>query len=52
MLNRIIVQHLDRDVVLGPRVAGAIDVPHAALAEQGDDLVAAEALAGSEWHGL
>ena len=36
-------QHLDRDVAIEPRVAGAIHLAHAAGAEQRDDLVGPEA---------
>ena len=43
-------QHLDRDLAFQVRVRGAIDLAHAACAEQGDDLVGAEARTGSECH--
>ena len=46
----VLRQHLDRDVALEPRVARAVDLAHAARAERRQDLVRAEALAGSEGH--
>ena len=44
------VQHLQRHVAAQPRVASAIDLTHAAGAEQGDDLVRAEPGAAGESH--
>ena len=38
-------QDLDRDVATEPRVAGAIDLAHAAAPEQRENLVAADAAA-------
>ena len=38
-------QHFDRHLALQARVGGAVDLPHAALAELGGDLVGAEAAA-------
>ena len=43
-------QHLDGNLALEVRVSGAIHLAHAAGAEQGDDLVGAEASAGGECH--
>src|SRR3989442_6299022 len=43
-------QHLDRDLAVQPRVAGAIDLAHSPRTERGDDLVGAEAGAGEEPH--
>ena len=39
-------QDLDGDVAIEPRVAGAIDLAHAACPQGGEDLVRAEADAG------
>ena len=41
-------QDLERDVAIQLRVAGAIDLPHPALANLGNDFVDAEASAGCE----
>ena len=38
-------QELDRDLTIEPRVAGAIDLAHAAGPDRRDDLVRAEAAA-------
>ncbi len=35
-------QHLDRDVAPEPRVAGAVDLAHAASAERADDFIRTE----------
>jgi hypothetical protein len=43
-------QHLDRDVTLQPRVACTIHLAHSARAEQGNDVVGAEARAGAQGH--
>ena len=43
-------QDLDRDVAIEPRVARAIDLAHAAGAEQRDDFVDVETRAGREEH--
>ena len=43
-------QDLDRDVALQARVAGAIDLAHAAGAEHRFDFVRAEARSALEWH--
>ncbi len=45
-------QDLERDVAPEPRVAGAIDLSHAAGAERGDDLIGAQFRAGSQGHAL
>jgi hypothetical protein len=39
-----------RDVASEPRVARAVDLPHAAGPEKLDDLVGSETGAGREWH--
>ena len=39
-------EDLQRHVPAELRIVGAVDLPHAALADQGDDLVGAEARAG------
>ena len=44
-------QDLDRDVATQPRVARAVDVAHAARANQRDDFIGAEPRAGGEGHG-
>ena len=41
-------QHLDRDVAIELRIARAIDLPHAALADRRSDFVDAEARAGCQ----
>ncbi len=43
-------EDLDRDVAAEARVLGAVDLPHAAGADGGEDLVGAEAGAGGEGH--
>ena len=43
-------QDLDRDVAAEARVLGAVDLPHAARADGGEDLVGAEAGTGGEGH--
>ena len=43
-------QNFDGDVAAEPRVAGAIDLAHAAGAKQADDFIRAEARSGSERH--
>ena len=43
--------HFDRDNAVQARVTGAVDLAHAACAKRGDDLVGAEASAGSKDHG-
>ena len=43
-------QHLDGEVASQPRVAGTIDLAHAAGAEQADDLVGTEHRSGFEAH--
>ena len=43
-------QHLDRDVAIQPRIARAIDLAHAARAEQRQDFICAETSAGREGH--
>jgi hypothetical protein len=44
-------QHLDGDLALQVDVGGAIDLSHAACAESGEDLIRAEARAGSQRQG-
>jgi hypothetical protein len=44
-------QYLDRDLPLEARVGGAIDLAHAAFAEQTENLVGPETLTGGEGHG-
>ena len=41
-------QHFDRDVAIQLAVASAVDLPHAAGPEVGEDLIRAEARAGSQ----
>jgi hypothetical protein len=43
-------QHFNRDFSTEPRIAGAIDLPHAARAKHRQDFVRAETTAGSECH--
>ena len=43
-------QHFDRDVTVEPGVAGAVDLAHAACAEEREDLIRAERRAGCERH--
>src|SRR6185369_13740864 len=43
-------ERLDRDLAPEPRVARAVDLPHAAGAEWGEDLVRTEAAADGECH--
>ena len=43
-------QHLDRDVAPKPRIAGAIDLAHAARADLGGNLIRPEAGARCEGH--
>ena len=43
-------EDLDGDVAAEARVLGAVDLPHAAGADGGEDLVGAEAGAGGERH--
>ena len=50
-LARRFGQHLDRDVAAQPRIAGAVDLSHAAGAEQADDLVRADSGARCNRHG-
>ena len=45
-------EDLQGDLAVELRVGGLPDLAHAALAEQGGDVVVAEARAGSEWHDL
>ena len=45
-------QDLDRDLAIQLRIARAIHLAHAAGAQQGDDLVRAEAGAGAEGHAV
>ena len=44
-------QHLDRHVATQARVTCAVDVAHAARANDPDDFIGAEPLAGEEGHG-
>src|SRR5216684_1531610 len=44
-------QDLDRHVARDARIAGPVDLPHPARPERGEDLVRAEARAGSEDQG-
>ena len=44
-------QNLQRDVAIELRVAGAVDLAHAARANQRDDLIRAETGTGRERHG-
>jgi hypothetical protein len=48
--GEVLGQHFDRDVTAEPGVPGAVDLPHPAGAEGGNDLVGAEAAPGMEWH--
>ena len=41
---------LDGNVTAKPRVAGAVNLAHAAFTKEGDDFVRAEFLASREWH--
>ena len=50
VVDEVLRQHLDRDVALEPRIARAVHLAHPAGAERRQDLVRAEALAGSERH--
>jgi hypothetical protein len=43
-------QHFDRDIPVEPRVARAVDLPHAARAERREDLVGTETGAGLQSH--
>ena len=43
-------QHPDGDGAVQTGIAGLIDLPHAARAERGLDLVGAEGGASGEWH--
>ena len=43
-------QHLERDVAIQFRIAGAIHLAHAPGPDGGDDLIRAEAGAGAEGH--
>jgi hypothetical protein len=43
-------EHFDRDITSESRIAGTVDLAHAASAEGGDDFVRAETGAGSEGH--
>ena len=43
-------QHLDRNVAMELRITGAIDLAHAARANQRDDFVRAEASSGGQTH--
>ncbi len=43
-------KHLERHVPGEARVAGAEHLAHAARAEQSEDLIGADARAGSQWH--
>jgi hypothetical protein len=51
VMGVIRLQYLEGDVALQPRIVGPVDLAHAASAEQGDDIVRAKALTGSERHG-
>jgi hypothetical protein len=44
VVRHAIRQHLNRDIALKPRVAGAVHLSHAAFAEQGGDLIGAQVL--------
>ena len=44
-------QNLDRDLALQLRVAGAIDLPHAAGAEPAEDLESADSITRGQAHG-
>jgi hypothetical protein len=44
-------QQLDRDVAIERRVAGAIDLAHAACPERAEDLVDAESASGADQEG-
>src|SRR5438552_1384513 len=50
IVSKVLRKDLDRDLALQPRIAGAIDLAHAACTDGGDDLVRAEAHAVIEGH--
>ena len=43
-------QDLDSDRTFQPRIASAVNLAHAAFADQGADLVRSQPLSNSEWH--
>ena len=43
-------QDLDRDGAIEPGIEGFVDLAHAAGADQREDLVRTELVAGLEWH--
>ena len=49
-LHRAAMEHLDGDVAVEPQVAGEIDLPHAAAAEQAGDLERSELRVRGEEH--
>ena len=51
VLGEALGQHLDRDLAMQARVAGAIDLAHPARAQRSDDLVLSETGTGGEGHG-
>jgi hypothetical protein len=45
-------EDLQRDVAIERRIAGAVDLPHAAFADQRRDFVDAETVASRQRHGV